>query len=241
MSGDLYETLEAIAQQTTTDSIMAAISNAVNAAGFDVFSYYTLRHPPTQLTLRNNYIYPEAWIDHYYDESHNIHDITVLKAGSTTLPFTWQVARDDKTTSPRQRKIFNEASEFGLTHGVSIPIHGPENSLAILSLAGRMSQKQFDAVWRENKIFLTLFGSYVLEARLKVKNSVLETAVNLTDRERECLTWTAQGKTSWEVSRILKISEKTVLFHLSNVLQKLSVHSKHHAVVKALVSGLIQP
>ncbi len=240
MSGR-YEALEIIAQQSTPDNIMSAINNAVQTLGFDVFSYYTLRHPQTNNLIKNNYTYPEAWIDHYYNESHNIHDVTWLRAGSTTLPFTWQVARDDISTSVRQRKIFNEASEFGLTHGVSIPIHGPENSLAILSLAGRMSQKQFDELWSENKIFLTLFGSYVLEARLKVKNSGLESAVNLTDRERECLTWTAQGKTSWEVSRILKVSEKTVLFHLSNVLQKLSVHSKHHAVVKALVSGLIQP
>jgi|JI10StandDraft_1071094.scaffolds.fasta_scaffold111604_4 DNA-binding CsgD family transcriptional regulator len=238
---NLYETLETIVQQSTADNIMVAVNKIVQAVGFDVFSYYTLRYPQTQPPLRNNYTYPESWIDRYYNENHNIHDVTILRAGSTTLPFTWQVVRDDTATSLRQRKIFNEASEFGLTHGVSIPIHGPDNELSLLSVAGRMSQKQFDTLWSENKIFLTLFGSYVLEARLKVRNVGLETAVSLTDRERECLTWTAQGKTSWEVSRILKISEKTVLFHLANVLQKLSVHSKHHAVVKALVSGLIQP
>src|SRR3546814_15572737 len=64
--------------------------------------------------------------------------------------------------------------------------------------------------------------------------------VRLTDRERDCLLWTARGKTAWEVGQILTISEETVLFHLKNATRTIGVFSKHHAVVKAIVQGYLR-
>ncbi|MBX2881042.1 MAG: LuxR C-terminal-related transcriptional regulator, partial [Granulosicoccus sp.] len=37
--------------------------------------------------------------------------------------------------------------------------------------------------------------------------------IELSAREAECLTWTAKGKTSWEIAVILGIAESTVSFH----------------------------
>ena len=64
--------------------------------------------------------------------------------------------------------------------------------------------------------------------------------INLTSREVECLLWTAHGKTAWEISVILKISEATVNYHLKNAMRKLGVHSKAHAVAKTLILGLFK-
>lgn len=61
----------------------------------------------------------------------------------------------------------------------------------------------------------------------------------LTERERECLIWIAQGKTSWEASVILGISESTTTFHLRNAVLKLKASNRTHAVAKALQSGII--
>ena len=52
--------------------------------------------------------------------------------------------------------------------------------------------------------------------------------------------WTMEGKTAWELSRILGISEQTVVRHLNNATHKLNCVNKHHAVVKALRLGLIR-
>ena len=62
----------------------------------------------------------------------------------------------------------------------------------------------------------------------------------LTQREIECLTWTAQGKTSWEISVILGVSESTATFHLRNAGTKLKASNRAHAIAKALHLGLIQ-
>lgn len=64
-------------------------------------------------------------------------------------------------------------------------------------------------------------------------------SVALTQREAECLTWTARGKTSWEISVILGFSESTATFHLRNAGAKLKASNRANAVAKAIHLGLI--
>jgi len=52
------------------------------------------------------------------------------------------------------------------------------------------------------------------------------------------LRWTAAGKTACEIGGILKISERTVNFHVQNVMEKFGVHNKTHAAAKAMGMGL---
>jgi DNA-binding CsgD family transcriptional regulator len=66
-----------------------------------------------------------------------------------------------------------------------------------------------------------------------------EAAKPLTFKETECLRWCKEGKTNWEIGEIMSISEKTVEFHLSNTIKKLSVSNRITAVVKGIQLGLI--
>lgn len=61
----------------------------------------------------------------------------------------------------------------------------------------------------------------------------------LTTQEIICLNWCKEGKTNWEIGEILVISEKTVEFHLSNVMKKLGATNRLTAVVLGLKNGLI--
>ncbi|KJV10502.1 LuxR family transcriptional regulator [Elstera litoralis] len=63
----------------------------------------------------------------------------------------------------------------------------------------------------------------------------------LTDREIETLTWVARGKSSSEIAEMLGISERTVNFHVENVMRKLDVVSRVQAAVVAVQSGWIRP
>jgi LuxR family transcriptional activator of conjugal transfer of Ti plasmids len=62
----------------------------------------------------------------------------------------------------------------------------------------------------------------------------------LSNREKSCLSWTALGKSSWEIGQILSISENTVIFHVKNAMKKLGVSNRTVAAVKALQLGLIE-
>ena len=48
----------------------------------------------------------------------------------------------------------------------------------------------------------------------------------LTDRERECLTWIARGKSAWAAATILGVSHHTVNFHLKRCMAKLGVTNR---------------
>ncbi|WP_308218701.1 helix-turn-helix domain-containing protein [Ciceribacter sp. RN22] len=56
----------------------------------------------------------------------------------------------------------------------------------------------------------------------------------LTPREREVLSWTANGKTAWEISIILDISESTVISHLRNARDKLETVNVVQTIVEAM-------
>ena len=60
----------------------------------------------------------------------------------------------------------------------------------------------------------------------------------LTEREREVLELVAQGRSNPEIGRTLRISDKTVRNHVSNLFTKLQVADRAHAIVRARSAGL---
>ena len=61
----------------------------------------------------------------------------------------------------------------------------------------------------------------------------------LTKREKEVFSLLVNNKTTKEIADNLKISEKTVRNHISNVMQKLGVKGRAQAVVELIRLGNI--
>ena len=88
-----------------------------------------------------------------------------------------------------------EAWEHGLRSGASFPVHGSQG-VAIFSLVSNNANKEIREHVLRNLAFGQLLSGYVHEA---VQRSVVDrqnslSKVQLTERERECLTWAAEGK-----------------------------------------------
>ena len=69
---------------------------------------------------------------------------------------------------------------------------------------------------------------------LKFEKQTLKNKLKITRREAEVLFWVAQGKTDWEISQILSISDRTVNKHLEQVYRKLGVNNRTSASTMAL-------
>jgi len=69
--------------------------------------------------------------------------------------------------------------------------------------------------------------------------NVSESQRRVTLREGEVLSWVAAGKSDWAIARILKISDKTVNFHVENAKRKFSVGTRVQAVLAAMRNGTL--
>ncbi|RIX43597.1 MAG: response regulator [Rhodocyclales bacterium GT-UBC] len=51
----------------------------------------------------------------------------------------------------------------------------------------------------------------------------------MTDRQREIFEWVKQGKTNWEISKIIGCSEENVKYHMKNILRILGTQNRTQA------------
>ncbi|WP_353642550.1 LuxR family transcriptional regulator [Mesorhizobium sp. WSM2239] len=149
----------------------------------------------------------------------------------------WSEVYNDASTTENERRVFDEAATFGLRSGISVPLHGPHATFAMMSFA------QPWACELQNRT-ITYLQLAALQFHLKVAKYTnpndRKEAPQLTVRENECILWVARGKSSWEIGRILGISLNTVNFHIKSVMRKLESANRRVAAVKALNLGIIE-
>jgi DNA-binding NarL/FixJ family response regulator len=62
---------------------------------------------------------------------------------------------------------------------------------------------------------------------------------DLTPREEEVIALMADGKSNRQIAQELGVSEGTIKTHVTNILEKLNVASRAHAIVEALKRGIV--
>ncbi|MGJ8571376.1 MAG: LuxR C-terminal-related transcriptional regulator [Hoeflea sp.] len=126
-------------------------------------------------------------------------------------------------------------SRFELTMGVSFPIHdtnGLRYAVCFLGDRELMSDEELST--------LAMFSTMLIEqiSRIFADNPGKKTL--LSAREIEILQWTAEGKTSAEISQITKLSEHTVNHYATIATKKLGCSNRTQAVVKVMRMGLVK-
>ncbi|MEW6164270.1 MAG: LuxR family transcriptional regulator [Pseudomonadota bacterium] len=188
--------------------------------------------------LRSSYA-PE-WRQTYDRTGLHHVDPTVAHCVARNTPLFWS---PDIFVTPAQKAMYEEACFYGIRAGVTLPIHGPKGELGIVCFVNDANPAGRDRKELLRRLpHLALLRDFCFESSLRfaTANPDGETLPSLTPRERECLHWAANGKSSWEIARILICSEAVVNFHMTNARRKLDVTTRREAVVKALRLGLLQ-
>lgn len=208
--------------------------------GFDSF-VYALRVPTNfsnaQVIMLDGY--PEGWVKRYFEAAYYESDPVMAWCIREILPIRWS----DLVLEPGSaaESMMLDAAEYGLRDGVTMPIHSPQGDLGILSLSLDAPPERARVITERALPIIQLLAIHLHQAVRRLGGLPQEGGSSLTVRERECLTWAADGKTSNEIAQLLEISENTVNFHINNAMQKLDVVSRQHAIGKASLQRLIQP
>jgi LuxR family transcriptional activator of bioluminescence operon len=138
-------------------------------------------------------------------------------------------------------EFYERFSGHGLSSGACLSLRGANHQMLAIGFSTDQPTHDF-SMHPELVGVLYLAGATMLEHSMSVSRSRADSeplATALTAREREVLQWVAAGKTRWEISQILQIGERTVKFHVCNVLEKLGALNKQHAVVRAIHLGIL--
>lgn len=240
------ELIEAARQAGSVEEIHALCGYLCERAGFDYFFYGAVL--PVSLVRPRTVIisgYPADWWDRYQERGYmGIDPVVHHTTSSQTVPLVWNDIDPNAHPHSRQVRAFmQEAADFGLASGVSFPVHGQHGECAILSLASNDPHEKSRDRIIQSMPYAQLLAGYIHEAARRVfdDTDVMVARPALTARERECLLWAAEGKTSWDTAHILDISERTVLFHLQNAAHKLNVNNRAQAVARAVAQGYVTP
>lgn len=216
----------------------AGFAKTLERLGFQhwaLYSHVDPLHPPGHAIVLHNY--PAAWVQRYSAEKLYEIDPVLRRAEREPLPFFWDpVFQGNRLTAP-QRAILAEAATLGIAHGYTVPIH-----LSWIPGAVRASCTVIPTACVDPRSYFMVqaiairFYSVLTRARTTSRQTI---SIELSRRERQCLSLAALGKDDWAIGRLLGLSQETVHSYFKRLMQRLDVRTRIQAVVWALETGQI--
>ena len=254
--------IEASANATSTQDVFDSLCKAVASLGYSKIAFFALTvearcalaAPGSDMTplLASNY--PEEYVCRYVQERQYEIDPALLLARESLTTLVWENIVNRMTLSEEQKRLSIQRRDGGLYGEVICPVHGPcEQTFAVCFARDRLGEHTQGHLSALQVLSIHFYYAYVrvkqmcaepLDPRVGLADGpplVLAGARVLTHRERECLLWTARGKSASTISVILGLSENTINFYVKNAMRKLGTTNRVVAVVLAVRAGLIRP
>ncbi len=211
-----------------------------DALGFPLISGVLMRgllqDPDVRITSMGNT--PPGFLQVAKDLGEARRDPVMAQLMSQSVPVIYD---QDTYVSASAGEVWEAQAPFGYETGIAVKLHLPGDRHFLLGVDREEALPPPGPRLMQMVAGLQLLAAHALTAADRLLAPQLQTQdfPKLTRRELDVLSWTSQGKTAWEVSVILGMSEKTVNFHLGNAMRKLDVTSKHQAVLKCVAAGVL--
>lgn len=220
----------------TEAELIRLVTQTLTEFGFQYFalvSHVDLVAPPEGSVRIISY--PSSWKARSAEQRYYADDPVLLTAQRLALPFTWEDIPRHIDLTRRQQTILDEAKLVGLPNGFTVPIHIPgqiSGSCTFIYEAGAVDPACFPAAH--------YVGIYAFNAALRMSGRPFgphDERVRLTNRQRQCLSLVARGKSDWTIGQLLTLSQQTVHMHIELAKGRYNVSSRVEAVVRALFDG----
>ncbi|WP_081527328.1 LuxR family transcriptional regulator [Chromobacterium violaceum] len=174
-----------------------------------------------------NVSYPSDWLNQYSQENFAQHG-PIMRIHLGQGPVIWE-ERFSRAKGSEEKRFIAEASSNGMGSGITFSAASDRNNVgSILSIGGKEPGRNAALV-----AMLNCLTPHLHQAAVRIANLPPASPSNmpLSQREYDIFHWMSRGKTNWEIATILNISERTVKFHVANVIRKLNANNRTHAIV----------
>lgn len=233
ISSALEDIWDMIPLESTVDELRGVAAQITRDLGFQWFAYLRISGGNPELISS----YPDSLAQLYIKDRLSDADPIVRHARIARMPFFWGDTDDVACRLTPDDRFTQEAARHGIRNGLAIPVYVGYSKFAAMIFAEKTADRptQSEIQTALTAIHLTALQ---LHARFAMRPSRsrqnLAAARPLTFRQRQCLTWSARGKTMSETGTILGISERTVLYHLQDARLRLGAQTITQAVVEAM-------
>jgi DNA-binding CsgD family transcriptional regulator len=178
-----------------------------------------------------NISYPDSWLEIYQEKKYEIIDPVMQNNFCSYELFYWKGLKRLKNGNDN---FWTLAGDFGLIQGCTYGLPDRlKTAGSLFSFTGVSLQSP-----RNEAILRIIIPQLDLKLR-EIFAKQPQPDTRLTHREIEVLKWVKEGKSNWDIASILKISERTVKYHISSILKKLDVVNRSQAVAVAITENLI--
>jgi LuxR family transcriptional regulator len=246
MLDDIGEIRQRFSAEATLEGRIDQVFEAMKRLGFDALIYDYTPVPydltgglmiPSLLKLRNisNDMH-EYWCERGYFRIDPVQQLALR----TTTPFFWNYDRNAGTLINRfmneeTAPVAHYLRERDMSCGVTVPVHMPRGDYATVTGLRLGDKRDFERDAGHALADFGLLAHVFHEAAYPVfdRDARASTKMRLTERERECLRYSAEGLSAKEISRIIDRSVPTVVMHLNAAAKKLGAKNRTQAVVRA--------
>jgi len=236
----MFDVIAILEKITTEDDAFAEVRKVADFFGLNSFAISGIPEAHEKMdpyVLLNGW--PEEWAARYLDNQYFRIDPVIQRTLLSDNAFVWSDALAHMNVDRRGMTFMREATDFGFVNGFSVPIHSIMGFRAIVTYASDRIDLSSEARGALHMISIYAHNK-IKELKSGGKGGLLERAIHLTPREKECISWCADGKTAWEISAILGISERTVSHILENAQKKMNTTNRTQLVAESLRAGLIR-
>jgi LuxR family quorum sensing-dependent transcriptional regulator len=236
----MFDFIDAVGQTDTEEQVLSALGASAAEFGMERFAI-------SGIPLANERIdpyfmlngWPPDWFDRYIAENYVHVDPIIRHTKLSDDAFVWSEILSDRKLNFRERRVMDEATEFGMMDGFSVPLHTATGLQAIVTFgAGKvdLSPRARGALH-----MISIYAHNRLRAILNEKAGTPRSVdVPITPAERECIAWCASGKTDWETGQITGRSERTVHHLISSAQRKLGVVNRAQLVAESFRVGILR-
>ena len=231
---DYVEEIGRLKTQFDVFRFMKGLTEAYRCRAFMVVNL----PPITSFELQSNSVinnWPAELLSIYDQEGLLPTSPVLRRLRSSTLPLVYELASSPNREESKSQLAVALFERFRMTRFIYLPTHDVSGIRGAVSLAG--DREPFSAEEIKDLCYIAI---HVFDRLAEIRSLDVRVIDALTDREIDCLNWTAAGKTSAEIAEILALSEHTVNHYLNRATKKLDTVNRTQAVAKALRVGLIK-